>query len=155
MKEMKTLKFPGQDEPYEIVDAKARDEKQDKLTGATGQVVGFDASGDAFAQDLSTIATALGAAKVQAGSYKGTGKSGNGSKNSLTFSFVPKLVIICGNADNVVGLGVWVNGNSQLVGGSNYHSVASFSNKTLAWYYSNSGQQLNNSGTTYYWIAIG
>lgn len=53
MKEMKTLKFPNQDEPYEIVDAKAREQvvnKQDILTGTSGQIVGFDESGNAVAQ---------------------------------------------------------------------------------------------------------
>lgn len=52
---MKTLKFPGQEEVYEVVDAYAREQvelKQVKITGTQGQVIGFDANGNAVAQDM-------------------------------------------------------------------------------------------------------
>jgi len=65
LKEMKTLKFPNQEEAYEIVDAHAReridelealqsevDGKQNVLTGTEGQIVGFDASGNAVATEM-------------------------------------------------------------------------------------------------------
>ena len=55
MKEMKTLKFPNQEEAYEIVDAYAREQvalKQAIITGTHGQVIGFGADGNAEAQDM-------------------------------------------------------------------------------------------------------
>jgi hypothetical protein len=46
------------------------------------------------AEELSAMATALGAGQIQTGSYKGTGTYGSSNKKSLTFNFTPKLVII-------------------------------------------------------------
>lgn len=60
MKKMKTLKFSNQEEAYEIVDAYAREElelKQAKFAGTEGQIVGFDADGNAVA---TTAEAALG-----------------------------------------------------------------------------------------------
>lgn len=54
-KEMKTWTVDGSDVIYEIVDAKARAQvatKQNLLKGTSGQVVGFDASGNAVAQTV-------------------------------------------------------------------------------------------------------
>lgn len=154
MKEMKTLKFPNQDEPYEIVDAKARDEKQDKLTGAAGQLVGFDVGGNAVAQDISTIATALGAAKIQTGSYTGTGKYGSDNKNSLTFNFVPKLFIVAeGNDSNISNVYTWCG---QPIGEWNeYWPKFRVSGNTITWWGNTANYHCNIIDMTYGYVAIG
>ena len=60
MKEMKTLKFPNQEEAYEIVDAYAREQvelKQSVITGTAGQFVVIGDDGNVTTK---TIANAEG-----------------------------------------------------------------------------------------------
>ena len=47
---------------------------------------------------------AVGAPKVETGSYVGTGTYGSSNPNSLTFGFVPKLVVITGNGVGEIGI---------------------------------------------------
>ena len=60
MKEMKTLKFPNQEEAYEIVDSYAREQvalKQSVITGTAGQFVVIGDDGNVTTK---TIANAEG-----------------------------------------------------------------------------------------------
>ena len=100
---------------------------------------------------LASLATALGAARIQTGSYTGTGRSGSGSKNSLTFNFVPKGFIVhrweYGLSNQRLLL--WFNetGDNTI--------VFTVSGNTLSWYSDNVDYQMNESGKKYTWIAFG
>lgn len=114
-------------------------------------------------------------AKIATGTYSGTGKYGSANKNSLTFGFVPKVVIIAEDKyfSNMVGYaigsGVFVNGGTSgftAVGYAHttsgqstvsvYGVVVTWNGNTVAWYNREDYYgQLNYSGATYHYIAIG
>lgn len=88
-------------------------------------------------------------ARTNAGTYVGTGGFGAEHKCSLTFDFVPKLVIVANGG----------GGNALIyLGQPGISSAVKFylEDKTLFWYNDNSpANQFNNSGSTYYYVAIG
>lgn len=114
--------------------------------------------------------------KIATGSYTGTGTYGADNKNTLTFGFVPKLVVVCG-----AEVDAWSNANPIQCTFVNPHTVAgslissggnnantaqtsvlavTFSGQTISWYNNESSvstakKQLNVSGVTYNYIAIG
>lgn len=99
---------------------------------------------------------------IEAGTYLGTYAYGEDNPNTLTFNFVPKIVIISAaamtDANNCTPL-VGINGTvCTYRGGSMYSEVIkttwTFSGKTVSWYSSNVDLQMNNK-TTYQYIAIG
>lgn len=96
-------------------------------------------------------------ARVQVVSYVGTGTYGSSNPNSLTFDFVPKIVVIQSpdestNHESCIAL----NGSKSVVTypGRGYDSEFSWNKKTVSWY-SPDGYQLNDSGQKYYAVAIG
>jgi hypothetical protein len=107
-------------------------------------------------------------ARVQVLSYVGTGTYGSSNPNSLTFDFVPKLVIVAlskdkSNNPNVrpepydgwSNMFLWIHGMA-MTGMS--QSTIYFTNdgKKLSWYASNyAGSQCNESGSVYTAVAIG
>jgi hypothetical protein len=106
--------------------------------------------------------------KIEVGSYVGTGTYGSGNKNSLTFGFEPKVVIV--HSDKVTDFGqyvlIWVFGSTYATNGRSAatssatketYVVCSFSGTTLSWHTAGTSSiyQLNNSGTTYNYVAIG
>ena len=101
---------------------------------------------------LDELATALGAARIQTGSYTGTGAYGSGSRNRLTFNFVPKGFIVH-RFDNGLSnqrLLHWFNETGDST------TAFSLSGKTLSWYSeANEDFQMNTSGEKYTWIAFG
>ena len=95
--------------------------------------------------------------KFQTGSYTGTGAYGSGSRNSLTFSFVPKFVILLNvNGKSPCEL-TWTYGAQSFAFPTfTPATYASLSGKTLSWYNdSNEQEQANVSGVKYYWTAFG
>lgn len=103
-------------------------------------------------------------AKIAIGSYVGTGMYSSANPNSLTFDFEPKVVIIVQNShDNFPGT-VFIRGQT-LSGtiGENYISnsqlTVGWSGNTVTWYTNNSSYkdraQLNISGNTYFYVALG
>lgn len=98
------------------------------------------------------------APKIATGSYKGTGKYGSGNKTTITFDFVPQLVVVVGN-NNVMWL---VNGQTgapttaESGNMAHYSAVVSWSGNAVSWYFAESGAlHMNISGTTYKYVAIG
>ena len=101
---------------------------------------------------------------IEAGTYRGTGDFGAASPNTLSFSFVPKLVIVRANDFSMrdsfgTDLFIWVKGaaeDSMDAHGTTRHFT--LKNKTLKWYvsgtYASSAWQMNNP-TTYYYVALG
>lgn len=101
---------------------------------------------------LDVWGNAIPAVKIEAGSYVGTGTSGQSNPNELTFQFAPKMVVV--TATGAAGLGastgmLW-NGNPTIGSKS-----VTLDGNALSWYDSSAANQLNTSGTTYYYVAIG
>lgn len=108
--------------------------------------------------------------KIEVGSYVGTGTYGSSNKNSLTFGFEPKLVMLgpTEGTNGNAGFGllpangywtdgfVWIKGQLYALGAGNYQIYFSQTGETLSWYGSKSAtDQQNISGFTYRYIAIG
>lgn len=119
-------------------------------------------------------ALAGGGAKIEVGSYVGTGKYGSSNPNKLTFGFVPKMVLIGLNYD-VSGNwayafsyeGLYIAGMSKMrvftrekasgsaTKGENIMLKTSSGN-VLEWYSAGTAPyQLNDTSRTYVYIAIG
>lgn len=126
------------------------------------------ARGGTGVSSLAELASAMGAARVATGSYKGAGTSGESSPNKLTFPFVPKLVVIKSSRYDPHYMSFYVAGSSTMGGftikasgttGSigSFYNIASLSGATLSWYdeYNSQYCQMNKSEDTYYYVAIG
>lgn len=100
--------------------------------------------------------------KIATGSYIGTGTYGSGNKNSLTFDFEPKFLLIVQNGTYGSSLGFFFNGNTVLWffgTDATKKNTASLSSGTLTWYTPETSSadyyQLNSYGESYNYIAIG
>lgn len=109
-------------------------------------------------------------ARVQFGSYVGTGTFGKTNQNTLNLSFTPRFLIVM-NGDRPTSshpyasfaLFVYGVANGITVGPSsaNYEIplYATWNKNSISWYNSNSDYgatgQMNNSGTKYRYVAIG
>lgn len=107
------------------------------------------------------------------GSYIGTGTGGSSAPNSLTFDFTTRLVIICGDTEYSSGFAdysckiIAVRGitSTDSIGedGTSTYVAIEWTDKGLSWYSRSSSSsasilakyQLNTSGKTYYYVAIG
>ena len=111
--------------------------------------------------EISDVLAQLGTkAKVQTGSYVGTGTYGANNPCSLTFDFAPKLVIIRLTDGSEAGIFVYNSKTYLSIGGRSGDSFGpcSQSNNTISWYYEyedGSIEQLNAPRRTYVWVAIG
>lgn len=112
------------------------------------------------------ITSALsGFARIETGSYVGTGTYGGGTDAvKLSFSFIPKVVIVEGTTGSY-GTAIFfygathADGTIQTSSNSNARYAVSWDGKNISWYASDSGadahRQLNVNGSTYSYIAIG
>ena len=100
--------------------------------------------------------------KIATGSYTGTGTYGPSNPNSLTFEFVPKLVIV--STDSSLhpynSPGSWAWSFIYSYGAITTYVTSSMvyfalEDKTLKWYSESVNAQLNGSGTVYFFVAIG
>lgn len=98
--------------------------------------------------------------QIVTGNYTGTGKYGSSNKRTLTFDFTPKFVFVTNDYTSGHGFSSFVYGATQgLVMYTSqvlYRNILSWSNNSVTWYCtSNANGQLNVSGHTYYYFAIG
>lgn len=109
-------------------------------------------------EEIRAIAETAGL-KIQTGSYTGTNKYGSENKNTLTFNFVPQLVIVAIVSTYIVGPLVMVQGSGNASNGTTSSGVAiyiSWSGNSVSWYSANASSYQMNSGTIKYnWLAIG
>lgn len=106
---------------------------------------------------------AVTAPRIETGSYTGAGSSGSSQKNTLTFGFVPAVVIITEVSQSSFYPGnVLINGQTESNGigsitssGGNYAMTVDWTDKKVSWYAGEADRQLNKSGVTYYYFAIG
>lgn len=91
-------------------------------------------------------------AQVVTGSYVGTGTHGKDNPNTLTFPFEPKLAIVMAAGAASVGesTGMVWTGNPTV----GTKTVTADGN-SLSWYGNSVANQLNTSGTRYYYTVIG
>ena len=101
-----------------------------------------------------------GSAKIEVGSYVGTGTYGASKPNSITCSFAPKMVSVTGNNqstgfvwNNYGGIGT-VHDNYSLTGAIGIVTL-NFNGNKASWYGDSASLQLNLSGTRYTFVAIG
>ena len=104
--------------------------------------------------------------QIATGSYVGTDKYGVSNPNTLTFDFVPRIVIVTQNGNNSLapsGVGTWDGGfmwtygaiRVKCGGNSNYELVTALNGTTFTWYSANNAYTQQNSTYTYNYIAIG
>jgi hypothetical protein len=102
--------------------------------------------------------------RVQVISYVGTGTYGENNKNSLTFNFSPKvlLIIMSGDYNNRIYTGTLYPfsecGGCFIIGNSGWTSILNCSeskHEIFWWSFKSSHEQLNLSGYKYTAIAIG
>lgn len=107
---------------------------------------------------------AVTAPAIETGSYVGTGTYGSANPCSLTFDFVPKLVIVSGqgNSSNYGAGFIYCWGSTKYTliyggyGGAHPTCVVSLADKTMNWYDTNSvNDQCNDSKFVFNYIAIG
>ncbi len=100
-------------------------------------------------------------ARVQTLSYVGTGTYGSSNPNSLTFDFVPKVIIVSGFYNTYsysmilspqTGTGVSMQGSDR---GYVYKITCKETDRAVSWYANSYSDQLNASGIKYTAIAIG
>lgn len=110
------------------------------------------------------ITSALsGFARIETGSYVGTGTSGESNPNTLTFGFKPKMLMVSSSAINTAGSNlitpmIWFDGvMSAFASPSGYTNNFTMDGNTISWYSTSTyaKDQYNNNGETYYYIAIG
>ena len=108
-------------------------------------------------------------ARIQTGSYVGTGTYGSGNPSSLTFDFAPKYVQICPLASLMIHfIGLFYYSPQKMFTGhisinssnsARWYAAnlpVSVDGNTITWYHgSNADYQLNDSNTSYYYVAIG
>ena len=99
-----------------------------------------------------------GNARIATGSYVGTGNSGNVNAVTITFDFVPKVVIVSGTEAHPTVF-VWGENYTSAFVGTPIQLIVSTLGNTLSFYANISGangnKMLNKYQTTYQWIAIG
>lgn len=115
--------------------------------------------------------TADGKAQIEAGSYTGTGTVGADNPNSLTFGFVPKLVLISGPSSTnsrTAPFGFWCGGPTMILMNTSTSAIgfATLDGNTLNWYaeagiksdgasFTASSSTQLNAGYSYFYVAIG
>ena len=93
--------------------------------------------------------------KLETGSYRGNGQSGEESPNTLSFSGTPQLVVV----QSYAGTGIFVRGVEGLAIRANYYAMAAtltatWSDNGVSWFGSDAQSQLNYSSTTYRYVAL-
>ena len=107
-------------------------------------------------------------ARIETGTYAGTGKSGAPAPNSLTFSFPPKILMVMDESEEgfymtaLSGVEKAITKHVISVNMSSEECTLSWDGNTVKWwfdYYEETtaftDRQLNESGHTYYYAAIG
>lgn len=109
----------------------------------------------------------IGFNKYETGSYEGTGAVGSAVPNTLTFDFTPKIVIVSGGNYTAVYVNPFTTCAGFFTTGTMNHTVT-WGTNSVSWYGNryaviggSSGEietaryQLNESGETYHYVAIG
>ena len=148
--------------------------KTEILTAATAAMYGLGA--DAVPDEVLALLNSLvknaqtsadERAKIQTGSYVGTGTYGASNPCSLTFDFVPIFVFI---QRTKMGTGATYGYYASMVrpseqamsirslgGNASYDGIMylTWRNNSLSWYGNTASEALNENNYNYYWVCIG
>ena len=118
--------------------------------------------------EISDVLAQLGTkAKIQTGSYVGTGTYGAGNPCSLTFDFMPIFVFIqrtkmstgatYGYYASMVRPSKQAMSIRSLGGNVSYDGIMylTWGNNSLSWYGNRASEALNENNYNYYWVCIG
>lgn len=127
----------------------------DSIRSVSGSTASIQA--DTFPTAIQSLGS--GFAKIQTGSYVGTGTYGLSNPCSLTFDFVSKLIVVQ-QIDNCWFLCHFVfncnEASSSFSQSSSYGLNCSWTSKMISWYnVSSNSNQLNATGRTYNYVSIG
>lgn len=98
----------------------------------------------------SILSLVSGGAKIQTGSYVGTGTYGQANPCSLTFDFTPQLVCTSSQIDSPYGI-LFIRPNFS----SSNNSYAKMGDNSISWFGNSAALQYNDAGWTYYYVAFG
>lgn len=147
--------------------------KAETLANNTKTLFGLDASAvpDAVFNKIKTLidsanSNADNKAKIQIGSYIGTGTGGDSNPTVINLNFTPKFIVIAGSYgsndyiytsfDINSEFGIWFEGvNSHKVSKYPYYANFNVSGNTLKITGSSSSYQFNGTGEKYVYFAIG
>lgn len=116
-----------------------------------------------WSQLMAAVSQSITGAKIETGSYTGTGQYGEGNQTSPGTTFASKLLVVMGSS----GFGICVGGQKMMTysvepryGGTStakWESCTPVQIRTDLSWYSSSGEypQLNVSGEEYVWVNIG
>lgn len=145
--------------------------KANLLTDETAAALGL-ASDDSTVNEafLNLIGQLKAGVKIKVGSYVGAGTYGSSNQNTLALGFKPKLLIITpsiqkASNNNVTWFGVYIAGRSNIYG-FNHRTIiaepvfiktlaATVTETGISWYSDSADNQMNTSGYTFYYAAIG
>lgn len=98
--------------------------------------------------------------KIKCGTYQGDGNYGSSYPNNLPFDFKPQIVLLLGDGTEDTEAFICVRPRSKGYalysdGSSTHRASVAWGEKGISWYRNSSSNQLNSSGVTYHYIAIG
>ena len=146
------------DDRIMMEDFNADNAKLDAALAAKADAEDVTALGETVAALTAGLGSGGQNARIAWGSYTGNGKYGSGNPTSLTFDFKPMYIVITlGSAVNAT------YGTVHLVRGM---PISLYNSNFLAWLTwhddgvslasdSSAGQQMNDNGQLYYYVAIG
>ena len=166
---VKLVPVAGQENTYDMVRADSPTQegtplnKDSLLKDATAALYGLGA--DAVPNDVFSVIKSLidssnenanARAKIETGSYVGTGSK----SNSITFSSLPKFVFIndctSGNS-NAIFISIVNNVAAlRILADIPFYTTGTISGNTISWRVENytAAEAMNKGGNTYYWIAV-
>ena len=143
------------------------------LVTLTNLITAMGSNGVITTSNLNTQVANLGFTKIQTGSYVGTNTYGASSPCSLTFDFVPKLIVVKYNSYDTSGVttpieltrGGYIIAAYLLDGDYKKYTVMDAANdndmlmkivdKTIYYYSKTSSGYQMNGNTTYFYMALG
>lgn len=125
------------------------------------------ANGGTGTTSLNSLMTNMGAARIQTGSYVGTGTYGASNPCSLTFNFIPQFIFV--SYPDIIDLfdsntSAWrlhpliaIRGVLSFSVKNDIQFYMNWTNNIFKWYteFTQAGWQLNEVGTSYFYLAIG
>lgn len=145
---------------------------ENALTNLSNRCNGEDASISSLNGSVASLNSWVGAidatrARIETGSYMGTGQFGLEHPTTITFSFEPKLVIVQReyNAGAAIISSDYLHDQTYILirplrmflsADFNYHSMINWNGNTVSWYSPHSvNMQLNREGDKMLYIAFG
>lgn len=130
------------------------------ITPANNDLIPFkDSSGNTVGKaTISSLASVLqsvgGYAKIQTGSYVGTGTYGSSNPCSLTFDFVPKCVLISSRHRETSSMVACYPVANTYISDVDGTITLTWNDNTFKWYGDSANRQFNTSKNTYGYIAL-